>query len=135
MPTLHTGLGGEAKRPAVLVVEDNAAMRTLIRSLVARVAPTVHECEDGASAVDLYVRLRPDWVLMDINLGGMDGLAATRAIRQSDPAARVIIVTELDDEGYRRAAEDAGACGFVLKENLLRLPALLAPLHSPGGAR
>jgi two-component system response regulator DesR len=108
------------------LVEDNAAMRTLIRSLVESVTPTVHECADGESAVDLYARLRPDAVLMDINLGGMDGIAATRAIREADPDARVIIVTENGDEGYRRAAEVAGASGFVLKQDLRGLPALLA---------
>ena len=97
-------------------------MRTLIRSLVEEIGSTVHECEDGASALDLYARIRPDWVLMDIQMSGMDGIAATRAIRHSDPRARVIIVTEHGQEQYRRAAEAAGACGFVLKENLLELP-------------
>lgn len=116
--------GGHA--PVVLLVEDNAAMRTLIRSLVESVAPTVHECADGETAVDLYARLRPDAVLMDINLGGMDGIAATRAIRDADPDARVIIVTEHGDEEYRRAALAAGASDFVLKQDLRELPALLA---------
>lgn len=123
--------GGHA--PVVLLVEDNAAMRTLIRSLVESVAPTVHECADGETAVDLYARLRPDAVLMDINLGGMDGIAATRAIREADPDARVIIVTEHGDEGYRRAALAAGAEAFVLKENLLDLPAILAGPHPSTG--
>ena len=112
--------------PVVLLVEDNAAMRTLIRSLVESVAPTVYECADGASAVDLYVRLRPDAVLMDVNLDGMDGIAATRAIREADPDARVIIVTEHGDEEYRRAALAAGASGYLLKQDLRGLPALLA---------
>ena len=117
-------MGGHA--PVVLLVEDNAAMRTLIRSLVESVAPTVHECADGETAVDLYARLRPDAVLMDVNLGGMDGIAATRAIRDADPDARVIIVTEHGDEEYRRAALAAGASDFVLKQDLRELPALLA---------
>jgi len=120
-----TGRGEAGNAPTVLV-EDNAAMRTLPRSLVEGVALIVHECEDGESALDLYARLHPDAVLMDINLGGMDGIAATRAIRQANPEARVIIVTEYGDEGYRRAAEAAGASGFVLKQDLLGLPALLA---------
>lgn len=101
-------------------------MRTLIRSLVENVSSAVHECADGESALDVYARIHPDWVLMDIQMGAMDGIAATRAIRQADPGARVIIVTEHGESEYRRAAEAAGACGFVLKENLLELPALLA---------
>ena len=133
MPTRHTGPSGEGNGPVVLVVEDNTAMRTLIRSLVEEVAPVVHECEEGEHAVALYLRVRPDWVLMDITLGETDGLAATRAIRRADPDAHVIIVTEHGDEAYRRAAVQAGACGFVLKESLLELPALLVAPRPPTG--
>ena len=113
--------------PVVLVVEDNAAMRTLIRSLVEPVSSAVHECADAETALELYARIHPDWVLMDVQMSGMDGIAATRAIRQADPRARVIVVTEHGQEQYRRAAEAAGASGFVLKENLRELPRLLAP--------
>lgn len=100
-------------------------MRTLIRNLVEPMSSRVHECADAETALDLCARLHPDCVLMDISLGAMDGIAATRAIRQGDAAARVIIVTEHTDPEYRRAAEAAGAAAFVLKENLLELPALL----------
>lgn len=111
--------------PVVLVVEDNAAMRTLIRSLVEPVSSAVHECADAETALELYARIHPDWVLMDVQMSGMDGIAATRAIRQSDPRARVIMVTEHGQPEYRRAAEAAGACGFVLKENLRELSTIL----------
>ena len=112
--------------PVVLVVEDNAAMRSLIRSLVEGTGAAVHECADGESALDLYARVHPDWVLMDVKMGGMDGIAATRALRRSDPGARVVIVTEQQGEQVRRAATDAGAVGFVAKDHLLDLPQLLA---------
>ena len=112
--------------PSVLIVEDSAPMRALIRSLVEGVSSAVHECADGETAVELYARLHPDWVLMDVKMGGMDGIAATRAIRKSDPAARIIIVTEHREDEYVRAAGAAGASGFVGKENLLLLPGLLA---------
>ena len=101
-------------------------MRALIRSLVEEINPVVHECADGESALELYAKVRPDWVLMDVKMGGMDGIAATRAIRKSDPGARVVIVTEYGDDQSRAAAMAAGACGFVLKQDLLDLPALLA---------
>lgn len=128
---MHTHEGGPVAGPdgpVVLLVEDNAAMRALLRQLVQDVFPIVHECDDGERAVELFTRLHPDWVLMDINLGGgVDGLAVTRAILRIDPAARVIIVTEHGDEWYRHEAAAAGASGFVLKDDLLELPALLAP--------
>jgi CheY-like chemotaxis protein len=120
----------ERNGAVVLLVEDNAAMRALIRHLVQGVASVVYECDDGECALELYTLICPDWVLMDINLGGVDGFTATRAIRKADPAARVIIVTEHGDEWYRREAAAAGASGFVLKENLLELPALLAVPHA-----
>ena len=101
-------------------------MRALIRSVVQEISPHVYECADGESAIDLYERVRPDWVLMDVRMSGMDGLAATRAIRKSDPTARVVIVTANADEQSRADAMAAGASAFVAKHNLLALPALLS---------
>ena len=115
----------------VLLVEDSAPMRALIRSLVQEVSPDVYECADGESAVDLYERVRPDWVLMDVKMAGMDGLSATRAIRKSDPAARVVIVTANTDEQSRADAMAAGASAFVAKHDLLQLPALLSRQAAP----
>lgn len=113
---------GQAK---VLLVEDNPAMRALIRSLVEQITPVVHECGDGQSALRAYVGIKPDCVLMDIKMAGMDGIAATRRLRFVDPAAKVIIVTGHGGKEFRMAAEAAGACGFLLKEDLLELPSLL----------
>jgi CheY-like chemotaxis protein len=101
-------------------------MRALIRSLIEGMSSAIHECADGETAVELYSSLHPDWVLMDIKMSGMDGIAATQAIRTSDPAARIIIVTEQPEAEYGRAASAAGASGFLGKENLLELPRLLA---------
>ena len=114
----------------ILLVDDNAAMRALIRTLVAGVATDIQECSSGEAALECYARVHPDWVLMDIKLGGIDGLTAARAIRQLDGEARILVVTEYGDEHYRRAAAAAGARGFVLKDDLLQLPELLARLGS-----
>ena len=118
--------------PLVLMVEDNAYMRSLIRSILAQTTHAIHEVDNAPSALEAYPRIHPDFVLMDIELNGMDGIAATRALRGLDADAHIIMVTGHGDEPYRRAAVDAGAEGFVLKENLLELPALLArPTNTP----
>lgn len=117
-----------SRAPIVLMVEDNADMRTLIRSILSETTQVIHEFENGPSALEAYARIHPDCVLMDIELAGMDGIAATRALRLIDAEARIIMVTGHGDEPYRRAAADAGAAAFVLKENLLDLPTLLASI-------
>jgi CheY-like chemotaxis protein len=114
-----------SRAPIVLMVEDNADMRTLIRSILADTTQLIHEVENGPSAVEAYARIQPDCVLMDIELAGMDGIAATRALRQIDAHACIIMVTGHGEEPYRRAAAAAGASGFVLKEDLLDLPTLV----------
>jgi CheY-like chemotaxis protein len=114
----------------LLIVDDNPGVRRLIRTLVSGVAREIRECADGADALEAYQRERPDFVLMDIQMGALDGLVATRRIVAADPGARVIIVTNYDQPDLREAAREAGACGFVGKENLFELLPLLAMLNT-----
>jgi DNA-binding NarL/FixJ family response regulator len=75
----------------------------------------VGECGDGEEAVASYERLRPDVTLMDLRLPGLSGPEAIAAIRRSDPAARVVVLTSYDgDEDVYRAVQ-AGASGYILK--------------------
>ena len=122
------------REPAVkiLIVEDNAAVRRVIASVLAPLASTIAECTDGGDALIAYEAHRPDVVLMDIAMQRLDGLAATAAIIAVHPAARVVIVTNHADAGLRDAATRAGACGYVLKEYLTDLPALLTQLAVRG---
>lgn len=105
-------------------------MRALIRSLVEPASSAVYECADGESALELYARVHPDLVLMDVKMGGMDGIATTRALRQSDPGACVVIVTEHQEAHYRSAARAAGASGYFTKDHLLDLPRFLSTAQS-----
>ena len=105
----------------ILIVEDNQKMRSFIKKIIEKNFETIkaiYECEDGEEAVVLYNKYHPDWVLMDIQLKKMDGLTATKLIRISDPAAKIIIVTQYDDPEYRKIAEDAGVIAYVLKDVL-----------------
>ena len=108
----------------VLIVDDNSTMRRLLRSIVSEWAE-VFECEDGAQALSCYERVRPAWVLMDIRLPGMNGIEATRRILGSYADARVVIVTNFADDRMRESARLAGACGYVLKEDLSVLKQIL----------
>ncbi len=113
----------------LFIVDDNQRIRQTIRSIVSVPADTVYEWSGGEEAVALFDQCRPDIVLMDIKMAEMDGIAATRAIRQKYPNARVMIVTEYDDPGLREEARRAGACEYVLKENLLQLGQLILKLR------
>ena len=100
-------------------------MRRVIRRILSGIAAEIVECEDGDEALATYARTHPDWVLMDIEMAGVDGITTTRRITEAFPASKVIIVTNHSDEPLRAAARAAGACGYVLKENLLDLRRLL----------
>jgi CheY-like chemotaxis protein len=109
----------------LLIVEDSLSVRQILKSVVAPLASEIDECDDGGEAVSLYASGQPDFVLMDIDLREMDGIAATRKIKAADPRARIIIVTNYDETDLREEARRAGACGYVLKENLLEVLELL----------
>ena len=114
----------------VLIVEDNAGMRSLLRRALAGTADQVWECSDGADALEAYKEYKPDVVLMDMKMPRMDGLKATRQILQFYPIARIVIVSDYDDEDLRFAASAAGASGYTLKQDLSELINLLQALPS-----
>lgn len=121
-------------RMKLLIVEDNEQMRCLIKCLVSDLSDLAHEvfeCSDGSEALAAYGQHKPDWVLMDIKMAHTDGIAATRQITAAYPDARVIIVTDYDDVELREAAREAGACEYVVKENLLDLGRILSPKAGP----
>jgi CheY-like chemotaxis protein len=112
----------------VLIVEDNSGVRSLLRRALAGTASHIWECSDGADALEAYTEHQPDVVLMDMRMPRMDGLLATRQIRQSYPSAQIVIVSDYDDEDLRLAAAAAGASGYTLKQDLSELIDLLHAL-------
>ena len=109
----------------VLIVDDSPRFRELIKAVLAGLVDDVTECADGDEAVAVYGAQRPDWVLMDVQLACTGGLEATRRIRAADGTARVVILADFDDAHWRAAAIEAGACGYLLKDNLLDVRRLL----------
>lgn len=110
----------------LLIVEDNPAMRRLLRRMLADLVDEFTECQDARNVLDPYSLCRPDWVLMDIEMTEVDGITATRRLLAEFPEAKVLVVTNYNDRALRNAAKRAGACGYVLKDDLLELRKLLS---------
>jgi two-component system chemotaxis response regulator CheY len=100
-----------------LIVDDSAQMRRCIKDSLPATGETV-ECRDGLEAIAAFAEHHPDWVLMDIEMKQLDGLAATRQIRTRWPEARIIFVTSHDQPRFREAASQLKVDGYVIKDNL-----------------
>jgi DNA-binding NarL/FixJ family response regulator len=102
----------------ILIVDDHPVVREGLGLMIERAEglAVVGEAGDGQAAVAAYRELRPDVVLMDLRLPVMDGLAATRAILEEDPEAKVLMLTTFHEEGLARRALKAGAKGVLLKD-------------------
>lgn len=109
----------------ILIADDDARMRQMVKQVVAGLASEVYEASDGGEAIAVCTAQRPDWVLMDLRMKPMDGLRATAAIKARSPATYVVIVSQYDDAELRAEAARVGACAYVLKENLHELPGIL----------
>lgn len=109
----------------LMVVDDDSRIRKLIVSMVSDLTTEVYECGDGRQAQADYNRYLPDIVLMDLAMPGVDGFVATRMIRSTHPDAKIIIVTSHDGPAMRETAKTAGACGFVLKEDIASLRSII----------
>lgn len=110
----------------VLIVDDNFKMREMLRSFLQDVTDEFCECDDGAKALLQYTDFHPDWVLMDWEMKEMDGLTATKQIIKKFPEANILLVTQYDDVELKVAASEAGASGYVLKDDLQSLRLFIA---------
>ncbi|MFC4071179.1 response regulator [Actinoplanes subglobosus] len=104
----------------VVLVDDQVLVRTGFRMILDETGDieVVGEAGDGAAALEVTARTRPDVVLMDVRMPGVDGITATERIRALSPAPKVIILTTFDLDDYLFAGLRAGASGFLLKDTL-----------------
>ena len=102
----------------LLLADDQPLMRAGFRMILEETddIDIVGEARDGSEAVRLTGELKPDVILMDVRMPGVDGIEATRQIVARDAAARVLILTTFDLDEYAFSALRAGASGFVLKD-------------------
>ncbi len=113
-----------------MLVDDHPGFRELVKAILRSPGTEFVECDDGLEAVREHVRSRPDLVLMDIAMKGLDGLNATVQIKIACPDARVFILTQYDDADLRSAAQEAGAAGYLLKDDLSQLQLVVTSLAS-----
>ena len=105
------------KVTTIVVAEDHALVREGTRQILAgeNDLSVVGEASRGDEAVQVVVQLRPDVVLMDMRMPGINGIDATRQILAQAPDTKVVIVSAHEDEDYVREAIAAGALGYILK--------------------
>ncbi len=100
----------------ILIVDDAKFMRTLVKdALVPRGHEVIGEAENGNQAVEMYRKLKPDLVTMDITMREKDGIQAAEEILTFDPSARIIMVTALGQENLLTRAIKIGVRDFVVK--------------------
>jgi DNA-binding NarL/FixJ family response regulator len=114
----------------VLLVDDDDLMRAGLTAVLSsdESIDVVGEAPDGRAAVDRAIELRPDVVLMDVRMPGLDGIAATRELLAVSPDVRVVVLTTFEQDDYIFGALNAGASGFLLKRT--RPEELIAAIHT-----
>ncbi len=105
----------------LLIVDDNKEMRKSIRSIIASNGDLVFECENGSTVLSVYTKEMPDCVFMDINMPIMNGIEATEKLIKNFPKARVIIISNYNDDELREEAKSAGAEKYFIKDNLMEV--------------
>ena len=121
----------------ILVVDDAADNVAMLSLALQQQGYQVVTASNGEDAISVATQTMPNLILMDINLPTLDGLGATRRIRENEALRQVpvIAVTAFSTEGFQRAAYDAGISGYLTKPiDLDRMNQLIARLLSPGGS-
>ncbi len=101
----------------VMIVDDHNLVREGLKAVfdLGLEIEVIAEAGSGEEAVEKSAELEPDVILMDVSMPGMNGIQATRIIREANPEVKVVILTMLDQEGYVYEAVKAGATGYMLK--------------------
>jgi DNA-binding NarL/FixJ family response regulator len=117
-------------RVRIAIVDDDrlvcAALKTIVEAGGVEVAGTGHS---GEEAVEIYARLQPDILLMDIRMGGMTGLEAGECILAAHPEAKLLFLTTFSDDEYIVKALKIGAKGYLLKQNFDSIVPALTSVH------
>jgi DNA-binding NarL/FixJ family response regulator len=105
------------KNIKILIVDDHEVVRDGLKNILLSLnnMAIAGEAANGEDAISMYDSLKPDLVIMDISMPGMNGIEATRIIKENDPDAKILILTMHDNQEYLNQIIRSGAKGFVLK--------------------
>ena len=104
-----------AKRPRVLIADDHADLVKAVGRLLAVDCDVVGTVADGSAVLEAAQRLRPDVIVVDLNLPNVNGLDVCRQITQAHPEIKVIVFTAMNDPDVRQQSVEVGAAAFVFK--------------------
>ena len=110
----------EKKKIWVLMADDEEHLREIVRKVCESMnCDVVGEASNGQEAVELYRSLKPQLTLLDINMPGMDGKAALKAIKDEFPEAIIVMISSLTDMDLVKACLEAGAANYISKDSSL----------------
>jgi len=116
------------KKPRLLLADDHTILVEGLKALLAPEFDVVATAGDGRAVLESAKTYQPDIILLDISMPGLNGIEAARRLKQSNPDAKLIILTMHGDLSFVRAAFEAGACGYVLKQSAAT--ELVSALHN-----
>lgn len=100
----------------ILIVDDNSSTREMVKIILQRTGhEVVGEAADGDAAIEAFVKLRPEVVLLDIIMPGRSGLEVLQELRRTDPAAKVVMLTAVDQDEVNQALMKEGAAAIIYK--------------------
>jgi DNA-binding NarL/FixJ family response regulator len=123
MEALMTAINNKkTSRSKILIVEDHEGIRSSLRQWLSTVFQdyVIRDASTGEDAVDLCKEIKPDVVVMDIKLPGINGILATKQIKKMFPDTKVIMLTVYDIPAFQSEATAVGASAFISKNNMYK---------------
>jgi two-component system response regulator DegU len=108
-----------------MIVDDNTGTREMMRQFLDLPGISFCECADGHEALERVREFKPHWVTIDVNMPGLSGFKAAKALRKEHPPAQIMMVSAENDPHFPQLSRAAGAVGFIPKQNILALRLIL----------
>jgi DNA-binding NarL/FixJ family response regulator len=121
------------KKPRLLLADDHTILLEGLKALLAPEFEVVAMAADGRAVLEVAERHQPDLIVLDISMPGLNGIEAARRLKQSNPRAKLIVLTMHPDLSFVRAALEAGVSGYVLKQSAAT--ELVTALHDVDSGR